>query len=80
MTVKFEVESEARHMPTALASMICKYTRETLMARFQHWFAQRDPRIKPTAGYALDAKRFWKEIEPRLKEWGIREEEILRQS
>ncbi|MCE9591154.1 MAG: hypothetical protein K8S99_11595 [Planctomycetes bacterium] len=66
MSVRFEVESEMRHMPVALASMICKYTRELLMARFQAWFRRRAPHVRPTAGYALDAKRFWREIQPEL--------------
>jgi hypothetical protein len=66
MTVSFLVEAEAQHMPVALASMIAKYTRELLMARFQAWFTGRAPQVKPTAGYALDAQRFWREVEPLL--------------
>jgi ribonuclease HII len=53
-------------MPVALASMIAKYTRELLMVRFQEWFTRRAPQVRPTAGYALDAKRFWAEIQPLL--------------
>lgn len=71
MTVRFEVESEQRHMPVALASMVCKYTRELLMSRFQAWFRRRAPHVKPTAGYALDAKRFWHEIQPVLPDLSI---------
>ena len=66
MTVRFEVDADARHMPVALASMCAKYTRELFMARFRAWFTRRVPHIKPTAGYATDAKRFWREIEPEL--------------
>jgi hypothetical protein len=66
MTVTFAVEAEEKHLPVALASMIAKYTRELLMARFQSWFSERAPHIAPTAGYAADAKRFWAEIEPLL--------------
>ena len=66
MTVSFLVDAETQHMPVALASMIAKYTRELLMARFQDWFTQRAPQVKPTAGYALDAQRFWREVEPLL--------------
>lgn len=62
MTVHFLVEAEQHHLPVALASMIAKYTREMLMARFQHWFAQAAPQVKPTAGYASDGKRFWNDI------------------
>lgn len=71
MRVVFEVESESQHMPAALASMIAKYTRELMMARFQAWFALRAPSVRPTAGYALDAKRFRTEIEPLLPGLGI---------
>ncbi len=71
MTVRFEVDGDGRHMPTALASMVSKYTRELLMARFKTWFKMRVPRVKPTAGYASDAKRFWREIEPLLGELAI---------
>lgn len=66
MTVRFQVEAEAAHLPVALASMLSKYTRELLMARFQDWFGCRLPRVPPTAGYGSDAKRFWQQIEPHL--------------
>ena len=78
MTVHFEVEAEQRHMPVALASMLAKYTRELLMARFQDWFRSRAPDIKPTAGYALDAKRFWHQIEPMLGELAIKPDSLKR--
>jgi len=78
MTVSFEVDSEAQHMPVALASMISKYTRELLMARFQTWFQQRAPHIRPTAGYALDAKRFWEEIQPLLPQLSIAPHQLAR--
>lgn len=78
MTVRFEVEAEKDHMPVALASMISKYTRELLMARFQNWFARRAPAVKPTAGYALDAQRFWREIQPILPELAIQPQSLQR--
>jgi hypothetical protein len=78
MTIRFEVESESRHMPVALASMISKYTRELLMARFQAWFRERAPHVKPTAGYALDARRFWREIEPMLPSLEVAQERLVR--
>jgi ribonuclease HII len=71
MTVTFEVDADANHLPTALASMTAKYTRELMMARFQAWFANAAPDIKPTAGYAADAQRFWRELEPRIAELAI---------
>ena len=80
MTISFEVDSEQRHMPTALASMISKYTRELLMARFQAYFQARAPQVKPTAGYASDAKRFRAEIEPLLPAMGIEPSRLIRAS
>jgi len=71
MTVRFEVEADSRHMPVALASMVAKYTREILMARFQDWFSEQVPQIKPTAGYGSDGKRFWEQIEPQLAELSV---------
>jgi hypothetical protein len=80
MTVRFEVDSEQQHLPTALASIVSKYCREMLMARFQAWFLRRLPDIKPTAGYAQDGKRFIEQIEPMLPKLGITREQLVRVS
>lgn len=71
MTVRFEVDADARHMPVALASMIAKYGRELLMQRFNHYFTARAPQIKPTAGYATDGRRFWNELQPHLAQLNV---------
>ena len=78
MIVRFEVNGDGNHMPVALASMVSKYTRELLMARFQAWFARRAPRVKPTAGYGSDAKRFWQDIEPILPQLSIQPHDLRR--
>jgi len=58
MHILFLVESERQHLPVALASMVAKLTRDSLMARFnRHWCA-RMPELKPTAGYRNDAWRW----------------------
>jgi ribonuclease HII len=80
MTVRFEVESEHRHMPVALASMVSKYARELMMARFARWFSHRLPEVKPTAGYGSDGKRFWLEVRPHLARLGIDPEALRRQA
>lgn len=80
LTVRFLVEADSLHLPTALASMIAKYTRELLMARFNRWFTRRAPNVAPTAGYASDAKRFWSEIEPMLPQLGIEAGSLKRNS
>jgi ribonuclease HII len=67
MTVSFEVGSEQRHMPVALASMTAKYLRELLMTRYNRFFALHAPSLKPTAGYYSDGQRFIAEIEPVIR-------------
>ncbi len=61
MHVLFLVESERHHLPVALASMLAKLTRETLMARFNRYWCARMPELKPTAGYRNDAWRWLEE-------------------
>ncbi|MBI1337032.1 MAG: hypothetical protein GC164_08730 [Phycisphaera sp.] len=80
MTVRFMVDAEQHHLPVALASMVSKYTRELLMHRFQNYFAHVAPTVKPTAGYASDAKRFWEQIEPILPRLRIEPARLLRMS
>lgn len=79
MTVSFEVDADDRHLPVALASMTGKYIRELLMARFQNWFQQRLPDVRPTAGYATDGKRFWNEVQPHLQQLEV-DGDVLRRS
>jgi hypothetical protein len=57
----FRVKGEAE-LPVALASMTAKYHRELAMRAFNHFWCERVPDLKPTAGYPLDAKRFKKAI------------------
>lgn len=78
MTISFEVDAEPRHLPTALASMASKYTRELMMHRFQSWFTARAPDVRPTAGYALDARRFWQAIRPHLPALDIEPDRLRR--
>lgn len=78
MTVRFQVDSEKQHLPTALASMISKYVRELFMLRFQAYFARCAPHIAPTAGYGADAKRFWEDLKPLLSDLAIAPDRLLR--
>jgi ribonuclease HII len=80
MRVVFQTSAEERHLPVALASMLAKYHRELLMGRFQRYWSDRCPDIAPTAGYGSDAKRFWQQLEPRLKRWDISPRQIRRQA
>lgn len=66
MWVRFEVDSEAHHFPVALASMTAKLVRELAMARFNRYWSERFEELKPTAGYALDAARWLRDVEGRI--------------
>jgi ribonuclease HII len=80
MLVHFQTQAESDHMPTALASMLAKYTRELLMHRFQAWFAERLPEVAPTKGYGSDAKRFWQEVRGELGRLNIDPLKLRRQA
>jgi ribonuclease HII len=63
MGVSFLVEGERAHFTIALASMVAKYVRELSMGRFNEYWCGRalhehDAQLRPTAGYALDARRW----------------------
>ena len=80
MSLRFETGADGSHMPVALASMISKYTRELLMARFNTYFQSHAPDVRPTAGYAQDGKRFLQQIRPHLPTLGIDEAQLRRQA
>ncbi len=65
--VRFSEEADGKHFPVALASLAAKLTRERLMDLWNAWFQQRLPEIRPTKGYALDAKRWLAEAAPHLQ-------------
>lgn len=78
MTLSFEVESEKAHMPVALASMTAKYVRELLMHRFNAFWAQHNPDLRPTAGYYGDGQRFLNDIAPLLTQLQIDRTRLVR--
>jgi ribonuclease HII len=59
--IRFTVGGDS-HPPTALASMLAKWLREITMERFNEFWRERVPEVKPTAGYPVDAKRFIEEL------------------
>ncbi|WP_298867459.1 hypothetical protein [uncultured Gimesia sp.] len=59
--VRFQTKAES-HFPVAVSSMVCKYTREVMMERFNQFWSQHVPDLKPTKGYPVDARRFKDEI------------------
>lgn len=64
MTVGFYEGGDARHLPVALASIFSKYLRELFMHGFNAWWCQRVPGLRPTAGYATDARRWLADTAP----------------
>ncbi|MFG0331447.1 MAG: hypothetical protein ACF8PN_16280 [Phycisphaerales bacterium] len=78
MNVIFKEDGDADHFPVALASMIAKYVRELLMLRFNRFFRQLNPELKPTAGYYGDGARFLRDIEPLLREHRLDRRRLVR--
>jgi hypothetical protein len=74
----FTEKAEEQAMPVAAASMLCKYLREMLMHRFNHFWKTHVPELHPTAGYYGDGERFLRDIAGKRAELGIRDEELLR--
>ena len=79
-TITFASKCDEKHLPTALASMVAKYTRELYMLRLNRYFGEEIAELKPTAGYVQDGRRFLQEIEPLLAQKGIKRELIVRSS
>ena len=74
----FREKAEVGCMSVALASMISKYLREALMRRFNAYWKIHLPQVQPTAGYYGDGARFLSDIEPKRRELGIRDEDLIR--
>jgi len=75
----FTVGCETRHLPVALASMVCKYLRELLLVLLNRYWAAEVPGLAPTAGYAQDGRRFLADIKARLTELGLDRDLLVRQ-
>ena len=71
-------KAEAQCMPVALASMLSKYLRESLMRRFNAYWKSHLPELHPTAGYYGDGSRFLNDIEMKRRELGIKDEDLIR--
>jgi ribonuclease HII len=71
-------KAEAQCMPVALASMLSKYLRETMMRRFNAFWRQHIPEVAPTAGYYGDGERFLVDIAAKRRELGIADGDLIR--
>jgi ribonuclease HII len=78
LTVSFALGGDGRFLPAALASMTAKYVRELLMLRLNRFFRDRLPKLKPTAGYHGDARRYVTEIKPVMEKLGVSSSELVR--
>jgi ribonuclease HII len=78
MHVAFKEKGDTLALPTALASMTAKYVREIHMLTFNQYWQERLAGLKPTAGYATDARRFLKDVAPALKAEGVDMTHVVR--
>jgi hypothetical protein len=76
--VCFREKGETAFLPTALASMICKYLRELCMHSFNAWWCRQVAGLRPTAGYHQDGSRWLLDVEPHLGRLGVRREMLVR--
>ncbi|MDR1382291.1 MAG: hypothetical protein LBJ67_00375 [Planctomycetaceae bacterium] len=78
--IEFRFQSKAdSHIPAALASMTAKLLRELAMQQFNLFWKKFLPNLKPTAGYPVDAIRFFAQIEQISKSIEIPKTEIWRE-
>lgn len=78
IVVQFKPRADAGSVAVAVSSMVCKYLRELCMIQFNDFWAKRVPGIAPTAGYPVDAVRFFAAIRAAMVAEGIREELVWR--
>jgi hypothetical protein len=75
--VEFCVGGEARP-PVALASMMAKYVRELGMLAFNRFWSGRVPGLTPTAGYPVDAGRWWRDAAAAIAATGLPRDAVWR--
>ncbi len=78
ISVTFKPRADAESVAVALASMTAKYLREVCMKQFNRFWAKHVPNIEPTAGYPVDAKRFYTQIQPAMAKLGLTAEQVWR--
>ncbi|MDR1958508.1 MAG: hypothetical protein LBQ54_05640 [Planctomycetaceae bacterium] len=75
----FQFRAKAdQFIPTGLASIVSKYLRETAMEIFNGFWKRHLPDLKPTAGYPIDAVRFFRQIRGKAEQLGISETSLWR--
>jgi hypothetical protein len=76
--ILFCEKAEAQCLPVAMASMLSKYLRESLMRRFNSFWQAHLPELIPTAGYYNDGLRFLSDIHSKRTELGIADADLIR--
>ncbi|MBM4070498.1 MAG: hypothetical protein FJ271_16310 [Planctomycetes bacterium] len=74
----FAPRADGSYLVVALASMLSKYLREVLMLEFNRFWSEHVPGLKPTAGYPMDARRFYTDIKPAAARLGILDHALWR--
>ena len=77
--IHFSVGGESQ-LPVAVASMTAKYTRELAMDVFNCFWTDHIPSLQPTAGYPVDARRWWHETEKDRHRMSIHDDVLWRKS
>ena len=78
MWVAFKEKGDQLALPVSLASMMAKYVRELYMNAFNVYWQGRLGTLRPTAGYAPDARRFLREIMPLVEKDGLDHSALVR--
>lgn len=75
--IRFQIGSE-QHLPVAAASIVAKYLREACMEAFNAYWLERQPNLRPTRGYPIDARRFLEAIAVEATQLGLERETFWR--
>lgn len=78
VTVSFRPKADGESVCVALASMVCKLLREIRMKSLNEFWQTQVPNLIPTAGYPVDAKRFYSAIQPAMARLGIEPDSVWR--
>lgn len=76
--LEFCVQGE-RRPPVAVASLTAKSLRELAMEQFNHFWCEQQPGLAPTAGYPVDATRWWEQAAPARQRLSVARAQIWRQ-
>jgi hypothetical protein len=60
--------------------MTAKYIRELAMGAFNRFWTDQQPGLIPTAGYPVDARRWWQETADRREQLGLADPALWRRA